>query len=343
LAVTKAAFDLSRNQGDAVLGLLERAEVPPLPVFYQLVFDYVAGVKGLMAGRIGEILADSAGSARDQLYSEFVAPYEATETTDRIIAQMVARLATLDRLIVKSSEATARHSRSLAEAGGRFNEEHLDEALLREWVLRLDLNNRLMQHANLALGNELAEAHYELSLTQAEIGRSRETALRDPLTGIANRAGLDLALSKLTTEAPDHALCVAVLDIDHFKSLNDAYGHQVGDRVLLIVTRALLASARASDIVGRTGGDEFIIVLAGTTLPVAHNVADGIRAAVAASDLTDALGEAILGGVTASIGLAQFEPGESLGRLFDRADRCLYRAKQGGRNRVDSFSEASAA
>jgi diguanylate cyclase len=341
--VTKAAFDLSRSQGAAVLGLLERAQVPPLPVFYRLLFDYVAGVKGLMAGRIGEILADGEGTVRDQLYSEFVAPYETTETVDRVIGQMVARLATLDRLIVKSSEATARHSRSLEEAGGHLGDEHLDPVLLREWVLRLDLNNRLMQHANMALGKELDEAHRELAITQTEIGRSRETALRDPLTGIANRAGLDLALTKLTTEAPDHALCVAVLDIDHFKSLNDSYGHQVGDRVLLIVTRALLASARATDIVGRTGGDEFVVVLAGTTLPVAHNVADGIRTAVAASDLTDALGSDVLGGVTVSIGIAQFGPGEPLSRLFDRADRCLYRAKQGGRNRVDSFGEASAA
>jgi diguanylate cyclase len=200
-----------------------------------------------------------------------------------------------------------------------------------------------MQHANSALANELAAAHGELAATQAEIGRSRESTLRDPLTGIANRAGLDLALSRHLTEAPGNPLCVAVLDIDHFKSLNDSYGHQVGDKVLLLVTRALLASARATDIVGRTGGDEFVMILSGTPLPVAHNVADGGRTAVAGSDLSAALGDDVLGGITVSIGIAQFEPGEPFGRLFDRADRCLYRAKQGGRNRVDSFSEASAA
>jgi diguanylate cyclase len=341
--VTRAIFDLSRSQGAAVLGLLERARVPPLPVFYRLLFDYVAGVKGLMAGRIDDILADNGAPAHDRLYAEFVAPYENSEALDRTLEQMVARLTTLDQLIVESAAATARHSRSLAEAGGHFGAQHLDPLLLREWVTRLERNQQVMRHANLALVEELAEAHRELALTQAEIGRSREGALRDPLTGVANRAGLDLALTRLIAQAPDEALSVAVLDIDHFKSLNDGYGHQVGDQVLMVVTRALLASARATDIVGRPGGDEFVIVLAGTPLAVAHNVADGIRAAVAASDLTGALGSGILGGITASIGIAEFAPGESLARLFDRADRCLYRAKQNGRNRVDSFGEASAA
>jgi diguanylate cyclase len=341
--VTKAAIDLRRSQGAAVLGLLERAKVPPLPVFYRLLFDYVAGVKGLMSGRIGDILADRSTPAGDRLYAEFVAPYENSETLDRTLGQMVSRLATLDQLIGESARATADHSRSLAEAGGHFGATRLDPALLREWVGRLERNQQVMRRANLALVEELAEAHRELAQTQAEIGRSREGALRDPLTGIANRAGLDLALTRLTAQAPDEPLCVAVLDVDHFKSLNDGYGHPVGDQVLLVVTRALLASVRATDIVGRSGGDEFVIILAGTPLDIAHNVADGIRAAVAASDLTAALGTGILGGITASIGIAGYTPGESLARLFDRADRCLYRAKQNGRNRVDSFGEADAA
>ncbi|MEO7224313.1 MAG: hypothetical protein ABIY37_17735, partial [Devosia sp.] len=106
-AVTGAAFDLSKSQGSAVLGLLERARVPPHPAFYRLFFDYVAGVKGLMAVRIGDILAEGQDDVRDRLYSEFIAPYETTETVDRALDEMVARLVTLDRLIVQSATATA--------------------------------------------------------------------------------------------------------------------------------------------------------------------------------------------------------------------------------------------
>lgn len=312
--------------------------MPPNPQFYKLFFDYVAGVKGLMADRVGQILTDGQGDERGRLYAEFIAPYETTETVDRALEQMVCRLRTLNKLVSRSAAATARHSASLAEADGKFGSDHLDRAILRDIVGRLDRSTRALQRANSALADELTEAHRELATIQVEIARSRDRALRDSLTGIANRGGVDFALARLIADAPDQPLCVALLDIDHFKSLNDGYGHQVGDQVLLIVARTLVASARASDIVGRPGGDEFVVILAGTKLGVAHNVADGIRAAVAASDLTEALGTDILGGITASIGVAQYEPGEPLSRTLDRADRCLYRAKQSGRNRVDSFA-----
>jgi len=339
--VSKAAFDLSQSQGDAVLALLERARVPPLPAFYRLFFDYVAGAKGLMAERVGTVLTDGKGAVGKRLYTEFIAPYENSEALDQALGQMLSRLATLDRLLVERSEASARHSRSLAEAGGHFGAERLDAGLLREWVQRLEVSHKLVLRANMALAGELAEAHRELAVTKAEIGRSRESTLRDPLTGIANRAGLDLALNRLMAQSPEHPLSVALLDIDHFKTLNDGYGHPVGDQVLRIVSHALLASARASDIVGRTGGDEFVVVLAGTALAAAYDAADGMRQAVAAADLASAMGTDILGGVTASIGVAELEPGESIAHLLDRADRCLYRAKQSGRNRVASLAVAA--
>jgi diguanylate cyclase len=107
----------------------------------------------------------------------------------------------------------------------------------------------------------------------------------------------------------------------------------------MIVTQGMLASSRGADIVGRTGGDEFVVVFPDTVISVAHNVADGIRARVAATDLTDALGADVLGGITVSIGVAQFQRGETIAKFIDRADRCLYRAKQAGRNRVDSFGD----
>ncbi len=106
MVVSRPAIDLSASQRAAVLGLLERAAVPPLPVFYRLLYDYVAGVNGLLSSRVGDILATGPGTVRERLYAEFVEPYENREPFERAVAQIVARLTTLDQLIGESASAT---------------------------------------------------------------------------------------------------------------------------------------------------------------------------------------------------------------------------------------------
>ena len=333
--LSRAALDLSTSQGAAVLGLMERARISPVPTFYRLFFDYVAGVKDLTTERVGEILSDG-GEVQERLYSEFVAPYESRDTLERAIDQMLRRLGTLDELMLKSAHATAEHSRSLALAGEYFSGA-ADADLLRDWVLRLQLSTDTLRHTQTVLETELEDAHNELVALRTAISQSRDAQLRDPLTGVANRSGLDFALSRLI-EARERALgqlSVAVLDVDHFKALNDGYGHPVGDAVLRIVARTLQAGCRASDIIGRPGGDEFVAVFPGTGLAAAAEVADHLRRAIAEADIGKAVGPDVLGGITISIGVAEFRHGDTRQSLMERADRLLYRAKSGGRNRVE--------
>ena len=339
MAVSLAAIDLGASQGAAVLGLLERAKVPPFPAFYRLLYDYVAGVRGMCSSRVDDILAEGdtpGGSVEERLYSEFVAPYENREPLDQAITRIVARLRTLDLLIGESSRASEAQSASLRDASRDFAVEQPDAGLVREWVQRLDESNRRLQSANAGLRNELDAAEAELETTRLELARSKESSRLDPLTGLANRAGLDMELGRLLLEQRNDGgeLACAVVDIDHFKSLNDTYGHQVGDEVLRFVGRALLVSSRQSDILGRTGGDEFVVVLPGTDLGGAQVVAERMRRAIAEGDVRAVLGEDVLGGITASIGVAPFQPNDTIASLVHRADRCLYEAKRRGRNRV---------
>ena len=109
--------------------------------------------------------------------------------------------------------------------------------------------------------------------------------------------------------------------------------------MLRAVTDALIAAAGSSQMVGRLGGDEFVVVLPGTSLEAAAESAETLRIALTTCDLTDALGGQVLGEITASLGVAELERGETLAELFERADRCLYRAKHSGRNRVEALIE----
>jgi diguanylate cyclase len=335
LSGSAAAFDLGASQGAAVLGLLERTNVPPVPALYRLIYDYVAGVRGLLTSRVDDILGEG-GDVAGRLYTEFVAPYETNETLERAAQRITQRLRALDVLIRESLLAAEEQSTALRGAGVELNGDQIGTALLREWVERLEATNRGMRRSTTKLERELIEATTELRTMRDEIHLVKENLTRDPLTGLANRSGLDAAMQRamIARGNSGRLLTCAMVDIDHFKSLNDRYGHQVGDEVLRIVARAILVSVRGGDIVGRPGGDEFLVIFPDAGLTDARELGERIRTSVTQSDLRAVMGEAVLGGITASIGVALHHEGDTITGLVERADGCLYQAKQGGRNRV---------
>jgi len=166
---------------------------------------------------------------------------------------------------------------------------------------------------------------------------TQRMAITDPLTGVHNRrhffvlAEREMAKIRRTGLTPS----VIMLDIDRFKTINDTYGHLVGDQVLVNVAKRCRAMIRESDIFGRYGGEEFIIFLPETALPDAIRVADRMRKEVARSPIVTDTGEEIQ--VTISMGVSSAEGADTeLEALIDSADRALYVAKCAGRNRVMS-------
>lgn len=156
-------------------------------------------------------------------------------------------------------------------------------------------------------------------------------AVTDHLTGIANRRGLGARLFEelARTERYGGDISVLVMDLDHFKRINDEHGHQVGDRVLREIAGILAAECREADTVGRWGGEEFMAVLPAIDADEATAVASRIRRVVAEHGFRDAVN------VTVSVGVAEFRAGEQLDDLLARADDALYRAKEAGRDRVE--------
>ena len=153
-------------------------------------------------------------------------------------------------------------------------------------------------------------------------------ARSDPLTGLANRRHLDeqLAVHAASADRHHHELSVAVVDIDNFKAVNDTFGHGAGDSVLQEVARRLAAAARVEDVVGRWGGEEFIVILPHCDVQGALVVSERIREAVASSPVHTEDGVSIP--VTVSVGCT----GGGDDRLIERADAALYAAKKAGRN-----------
>lgn len=164
-----------------------------------------------------------------------------------------------------------------------------------------------------------------------EARQARELAETDPLTGLANRRRVMAKLDQYLMQArrKGAGLSMILFDLDHFKAVNDTYGHPEGDKVLQKVGEIALAQARASDLVGRVGGEEFVWIVEGADQKTAHSLADRLRRAIALQTGEDGTPD-----VTASVGCAQMQPGDSSLTIFSRADRALYAAKDGGRNQV---------
>ena len=157
------------------------------------------------------------------------------------------------------------------------------------------------------------------------------TSWTDPLTGALNRRGLDARVAALPTEMPGTAAHAIVLaDIDRFKKINDQYGHEAGDRVITQFARILTCAAREGDFIVRWGGEEFMVVMPGADVAMARLFAETVRAGFETQrhdGITDVA-------VTASFGVAAWPASRPIADSAHLADRALYRAKRGGRNRV---------
>lgn len=201
----------------------------------------------------------------------------------------------------------------------------------------LEGGRELLLIHNLKALQDVVETQQDVATLQSQTRALEEENRRDNLTGIYNRAYLNVVLADEFTQAVSQnwPLSIAFIDLDHFKTINDTYGHQVGDGVLQHVTRVMTGIARESDIIARYGGEEFVLVLAGCETPSAERVCKRIVQAVAAKPYNPDGDQMI--GVTVSIGIAtQNETAlfENVEDLLRSADRALYTAKIQGRNRV---------
>ena len=182
------------------------------------------------------------------------------------------------------------------------------------------------------LGQELLAVQQELARRNAEYER---IASYDTLTGLLNRRAILEKVNEWLLHVRRYKghLTVAMLDIDHFKRVNDKYGHRVGDRVLADLSSMMQRSIRRVDFAGRYGGEEFLVILPRTDAAGAAIMAERVRASLAAVPMHDAEGSDFQ--VTASLGVAEYFDGDDEDSLITRADAALYRAKEAGRNRVE--------
>lgn len=192
-----------------------------------------------------------------------------------------------------------------------------------------------VMESNRKLESDLFLSRYKLQTQAQELDKTRQEARTDTLCQVGNRKGLDerfeFMMSRYKSDRQPFGLML--IDVDHFKRINDTFGHQAGDEVLTSISTVLKACVRPNDFVGRLGGDEFVILLDQLSCENVDSVGNRIRETVERCDFSlDDKGHSTV--VTLSMGLTIIEESDSIESLYARADKALYRSKELGRNRL---------
>ncbi|KKC38877.1 hypothetical protein WH87_07375 [Devosia epidermidihirudinis] len=319
--------------------MLKRSSIPPYPQFYELFYTYATGVNPSLNNRINAIFRNGTSPSSDlaeTLYEEFLKS-DVDDRLTNVSERMTARIdAVHDAIDTAMTSATA-YSGSLESATDDL-EQALSPESFRALASRLLNETRRMQDTNRALEQQLQSSRDDIAALQRDLDDARRESMLDPLTKIANRKSFDEGMDVAIADASrtGDPLCLMMLDIDHFKNFNDTYGHQTGDQVLRLVAMLLKSNIKGKDLAARYGGEELVAILPSTDVEGAVIVAENIRKAIQAKELLKRSTNEKLGRITASFGVAAFQPSDTPASLIERADRCLYAAKHAGRNRVVS-------
>ena len=343
--MSEQEFKRALGYANSAFDLLKRSSIPPYPQFYELLYTYATGVNPTLNNRINAIFRNGdtpSANLAEALYNEFLKS-DVNDRMSNVSERMHARIEAVHEAIDTAMTTANAYSGSLQSASGDLEREISADAM-KTLADRLLAETRRMQETNRALEQKLEASRDDIASLQRDLDDVRRESLLDPLTKIANRKSFDEGMEVAIAEAAGSGtpLCLMIVDIDHFKTFNDTYGHQTGDQVLRLVAMTLKSNIKGKDLAARYGGEEFVAILPSTDIEGAVIVAENIRKAIQAKELLKRSTNEKLGRITASFGVAAFRPGDTPAMLIERADRCLYAAKHAGRNRVISETELAA-
>ncbi|MCP5150199.1 MAG: diguanylate cyclase [Ectothiorhodospiraceae bacterium] len=320
------------------LGQMTRHGVPPTPRNYAVWYEYAAGTNAALRTAIDRALGGGDvvdACVTERLFDEYLAPFD--EARFARAREALNRLASGIQGSVEAADGeVGRYEASLTDFVSQLGGEvELDG--LRDLVDTMARDTRAVRASSAELRQHLQESRKEAESLRAELERVKEEAITDALTGLANRKAFDRIIGDLVGAgvAGDRQCSLLMVDIDHFKRFNDTYGHLLGDKVIRFVGNAMRQCVKGRDTVARYGGEEFAVILPDTPLAGALAVAETIRGSIEAGRLVRTDTKEPIGNVTVSIGASSFRPGELADDFIKRADEALYRAKGGGRNRVE--------
>ena len=339
--IDEVDFEYATAVAEKAMRSMEQNRVPPTPNNFHTWFKYSLGTSPDLKRAIDILVGNKRKfdtTTNHDLFATYVGSHAAAADTDlnNVSHQLHSVIASANQYLT----VAIADNRSQIQA---INDATDDRETVGPKLLIENLLSELAKAVTRAtkLEARFVESTRELDAIRDSLNKSEERAKTDALTGLPNRHALDefFRIAQIAAMEKGEPLSVLLIDIDHFKSFNDNFGHGVGDQVLRLMANVLRERVREYDLPARYGGEELIAVLPGANLATCEAVAERIRRLVSECSITRRSTGEILPSITVSIGVGQFQLGESMADLIDRCDRALYLAKRTGRNRVVTENE----
>jgi diguanylate cyclase len=340
-ALDEVDFEYATSVAEKAMRSMARQRVPPTPNNFHVWFKYSLGTSPDLKRAVDILIGNKRkfdAATNHDLFVTYIGSHAGGDAAvDSVSQQLHSVMASAKKFLTAAIADNRSQIRAISDVAGR-SEAGLDPKLLVE-----NLMNELAKAATRAtrLETSFVEKTRELDTIRESLSKSEERARTDTLTGLPNRRALEEFFRNAQIGAMERGdpLSVLLVDIDHFKRFNDNFGHGVGDQVLRLMATVLRERVREGDLPARYGGEELIAVLPGAELATCEAVAERLRRAIAECRITRRSTGEVLPGITVSVGVGQFQPGESMSDLIERCDRALYVAKRTGRNRVVTENE----
>ncbi len=339
-------YEQDRSASGEILRLLiQKMAAHPAaftPFTYSVWYEFVTGINPGLGKALSTLLESGSpldDKTIDKLYNKFIADtnvQEQQETLKNLLGKIAGFTAETDKQAHEFGDSLQVYGDTLKQ---KLDAEKLD-ALISNMAGDTDRMRGSMQN----LQTELEASKAQVDKLHKELQSARGEALIDPLTGIMNRRGFEAA-AKQTFDDPSalaKGVCLLMVDIDHFKKINDTYGHLFGDKIIRVIAETLKSKVRGQDSVARLGGEEFAVLLTETDVPGARVVAEHVRQSIERGKVRRLDTQDQISGITISVGVSSYAKGKNIVAMLDEADKALYMSKEQGRNRTTVFASALA-
>jgi diguanylate cyclase len=323
---------------------MKKRNIASTPSNYAIWYEYITGENKKLVSAINELDAKKTlftTEVLQVLYNQYISGAhessvnQLSDTVREIIHSFLEK-------VIKEGHGLSNYAQTLTSFSSQMNSaNHLDD--IKDLVHHLISETKKREDATQSMQTSLESMELEMKKLRAEVAKINSEANTDSLTKVNNRRAFDLEIEGFIaiSKADSKSLCLVMINIDHFKSFNEKFGHSIGDKVLRFAASLIKNNIKGSDSVSRYGGEQFALLLPETSFEGALIVAENIREKLAKQTLSDSAEKIELGTITASFGVSTYQYGESTEQLIRKADTALSDAKKAGSNKVIGNNQKS--